>query len=92
MDYIEPGVPYIAMRMLPAILGVLLVPVAYITMINMGSGKGIALVTAIVVLFENALACQSRLILLDSILVFFTALTMMMWTDFLANQHRYALL
>lgn len=55
----------------------------------MGSGRYVAVLSAIMVLFENALACQSRLILLDSILLFFTALTMMMWTDFLANQDVY---
>lgn len=31
-DYIEPGVPYVAMRMLPAICGILLVPVMFLTL------------------------------------------------------------
>jgi dolichyl-phosphate-mannose-protein mannosyltransferase len=35
------------------------------------------------VLLENALTCQSRLILLDSFLVFFTGLTCLMWSEFL---------
>jgi dolichyl-phosphate-mannose-protein mannosyltransferase len=52
----------------------------------MGAGKRISVSVALLVLFENALACQSRLILLDSILLFFTGLALMMWTDFLANQ------
>jgi dolichyl-phosphate-mannose-protein mannosyltransferase len=37
MDYLEDGVmvaPYIAMRMLPALLGVFLIPIAYITMVR----------------------------------------------------------
>lgn len=31
-DYVEPGVPYVAMRMLPAICGILLVPTMFLTL------------------------------------------------------------
>lgn len=31
-DYLEPGVPYVAMRLLPAILGVLTVPTMFLTL------------------------------------------------------------
>lgn len=31
-DYLEPGVPYVAMRMLPAICGILLVPTMFLTL------------------------------------------------------------
>lgn len=31
-DYLEPGVPYVAMRMLPAVLGVLTVPLLFLTL------------------------------------------------------------
>ncbi|KAI9342069.1 Dolichyl-phosphate-mannose-protein mannosyltransferase-domain-containing protein, partial [Zopfochytrium polystomum] len=86
LDYLEAKVPYITMRLFPGILGVLLVPMAYITMRNVGLSNASAVLTALAVLFENALATQSRLILLDSFLVFFTGLTVMMWTDFLSNQ------
>lgn len=69
-------VPYVAMRLLPGILGVGLVPMAYITMRNMGSKQSSAILAGMLVLFENGFACQSRLILLDSILLFFTGLAM----------------
>ncbi|KAI8808004.1 Dolichyl-phosphate-mannose-protein mannosyltransferase-domain-containing protein [Cladochytrium replicatum] len=85
-DYLEPRVPYVAMRLLPGILGVLLVPIAYITMRNAGFSNTSSLLAALLLTFENGSACQSRLILLDSILVFFTGLSAMMWTDFLSNQ------
>lgn len=31
-DYLEPGVPYVAMRLLPAILGILTVPMIFLTL------------------------------------------------------------
>ena len=31
-DYIEPGVPYVAMRLIPAICGVLTVPIVFLTL------------------------------------------------------------
>jgi dolichyl-phosphate-mannose-protein mannosyltransferase len=31
-DYLEPGVPYVAMRMFPAICGVLLAPAMFLTL------------------------------------------------------------
>jgi len=31
-DYLEPGVPYVAMRMLPAIMGVMTVPMIFLTL------------------------------------------------------------
>lgn len=31
-DYLEPGVPYVAMRLLPAVMGVLTVPMIFLTL------------------------------------------------------------
>lgn len=76
-------VPYVQMRMLPAIFGVLTAPVGYVTMRNFGFSQVAALLTGLLVIFENSLVCQSRLILLDSFLVFFTALTALMYSEFL---------
>ncbi|KAK9468350.1 Dolichyl-phosphate-mannose-protein mannosyltransferase-domain-containing protein [Lipomyces arxii] len=81
-DYIENGVPYVAMRMLPATLGVLVVPVAYLTLKAYGVTTTSAALGALLVIFENALTTQSRFILLDSPLVFFTALTAYAWVNF----------
>ncbi|KAK8044205.1 Dolichyl-phosphate-mannose--protein mannosyltransferase 1 [Apiospora rasikravindrae] len=35
-DYLEPGVPYVAMRMFPAICGILLVPTMFLTLKAVG--------------------------------------------------------
>ncbi|KAI9005887.1 Dolichyl-phosphate-mannose-protein mannosyltransferase-domain-containing protein [Gaertneriomyces semiglobifer] len=86
MDYLKAKVPYVAMRMLPGVMGVLVAPLAYVTMRNLRASHASAALTALLLIFDNALALQSRLILLDSILVFFTALTAVLWTDFMTLQ------
>lgn len=81
-DYIEPGVPYVAMRLLPALLGVAVVPIAYLTLIASNCSRVSATLASCLVIFENGLVTQSRLILLDSPLLFFTALTAYSWSCF----------
>ncbi|KAK4555376.1 Dolichyl-phosphate-mannose--protein mannosyltransferase 1 [Recurvomyces mirabilis] len=85
-DYLEPGVPYVAMRLLPAICGVLTIPTIYLTLKAAGCKTTSAALGAGLVIFENGLVTQSRLILLDSPLIIFTALTALSWTSF-TNQH-----
>ena len=103
-DYLEPNVPYVSMRLLPAIMGVLTVPLMYLTLKAAGCKTSTASLGAAVVIFgwffspnksrsfvltsgiENALLTQSRLILLDSPLVLFTACTALSWVSFM-NQH-----
>ncbi|KAJ3063048.1 hypothetical protein HDU98_001074, partial [Podochytrium sp. JEL0797] len=85
-DYLEAHAPYVLMRLLPGMLGVCLVPVAYITMRNMGASNISSILAALMLTLDNGFITQDRLILLDSALIFFTGLTVMMWTDFLTNQ------
>lgn len=85
-DYVEPGVPYVAMRLLPAICGVLTVPTMFLTLKSFGCKTFTAVMGATLVIFENALVTQSRLILLDSPLIIFTAMTALSWVSF-QNQH-----
>ncbi len=73
-------VPYVAMRGLCALLGLATVPLAYLTLRGLSLRPTTALVGSTMVLFENALMTQSRYILLDSHLVFFTALTALAWS------------
>lgn len=81
-DYLEPGVPYVAMRLLPAIMGVLTVPLAYMTLRKSGCKMTSSILGAALVTFDNALVTQSRFILLDSPLVFCTAFTAFAFTSF----------
>ncbi|KAJ3352780.1 hypothetical protein HDU91_005976 [Kappamyces sp. JEL0680] len=57
MSYAEAGVPYVAMRIVPALFGLLLVPVAYATMRNFGFSTVASVLTATMVMFENSLVC-----------------------------------
>ncbi|KAL2831215.1 Dolichyl-phosphate-mannose-protein mannosyltransferase-domain-containing protein [Aspergillus cavernicola] len=85
-DYLEPGVPYVAMRMLPAIMGVFTVPIMFLTLKATSCRTSTAVLGAGAILFENGLVTQSRFILLDSPLVFFTALTALSFTCFTNQQ------
>jgi dolichyl-phosphate-mannose-protein mannosyltransferase len=68
--------------MLPATLGVATVPLAYLTLRALDCRATTALLGSLFIIFENALATQSRYILLDSPLVFFAALTIFLWVGF----------
>ncbi|KAL9014422.1 MAG: hypothetical protein Q9173_000930 [Seirophora scorigena] len=85
-DYVEPGVPYVAMRLLPALMGVMTVPTIFLTLKATGCRTMTAAMGAGLIIFENGLLTQSRLILLDSPLIIFTAFTALAWTCF-TNQH-----
>lgn len=86
-DYLKPGVPFVVMRTFTGALGALVVPVAYITLRCVGVSSIMSATGAIMLLFDNALTTQSRLILLDSYLVFFTATTAMFWLMFGQERH-----
>ncbi|ELR03237.1 hypothetical protein VC83_02360 [Pseudogymnoascus destructans] len=87
-DYIEPGVPYVAMRMLPAICGILLVPVMFLTLKAAGCRTMTAGLGAGLIIFENGLLTQARLILLDSPLMIMTAITALAFTSFTNQQEQ----
>ncbi|KAF8686106.1 hypothetical protein AX14_003951 [Amanita brunnescens Koide BX004] len=79
---IYENVPYVAMRFLPAILGVATVPISYLTLRGLDCRATTALLASLFITFENGMITQSRHILLDSPLIFFTALTTFFWTGF----------
>ena len=85
-DYLEPKVPYVAMRLFPAICGVLLVPTMFLTLKAAGCRTSTAAMGAGLIIFENGLLTQARLILLDSPLMIATAFTALAFTSF-TNQH-----
>ncbi|KAJ2695027.1 Dolichyl-phosphate-mannose--protein mannosyltransferase 1, partial [Coemansia spiralis] len=88
LDYIAAAVPYVGMRLMPALLGLAMVPISYVTLAAMGHATDACALGALLVTFENALLSQSRLILLDAALIFFTGLTVMFWALFFTESHR----
>lgn len=70
------------MRFFPAMLGLALIPLTFFTLLALRMSLASALLGALLITFDNALIAQSRLILLDSYLVFFTALTIYFWVRF----------
>lgn len=70
------------MRLLPAMLGVFTVPLSYLTLRALDCRATTALLASLFITFENGMITQSRHILLDSPLIFFTALTIFLWSGF----------
>ena len=70
------------MRMVPATLGVATIPLAYLTLRALDCRVTTALLASLFITFENGMITQSRHILLDSPLIFFTALTIFLWCGF----------
>ncbi|KAK9456118.1 Dolichyl-phosphate-mannose-protein mannosyltransferase-domain-containing protein [Dipodascopsis uninucleata] len=68
--YISNKVPYLAYRSLPALLGALTVPIVFLTMKHSGYSLAACVVSSALILFDNAHITQTRLILLDSTLIF----------------------
>lgn len=58
-DYLEPGVPYVAMRLFPAICGILLVPTMYLTLKAANCRTSTALMGAGLIIFGMFVASTS---------------------------------
>ena len=50
-DYLEPGVPYVAMRLLPAIMGIMVVPLMFLTLKAAGCSTATATLGAGLITF-----------------------------------------
>ncbi|XP_057680911.1 protein O-mannosyl-transferase 1 isoform X2 [Corythoichthys intestinalis] len=65
------GVSVWSLRAVPAACGALCVPLAYCLTLELGFGRAAATGAALLLLLDNALIVQSRLMLLESVLIFF---------------------
>ena len=59
-DYVEPGVPYVAMRLLPALMGVATVPTMFLTLKATGCKTITAAMGALLVIFGRS-SCPTKL-------------------------------
>lgn len=59
-DYVEPGVPYVAMRLLPALMGVMTVPIIFLTLKAAGCRTMTAAMGAGLIIFGKNFATWQR--------------------------------
>jgi dolichyl-phosphate-mannose-protein mannosyltransferase len=81
-DYITNHVPHIGFRVFCASFGILVVPVAFLTLKEMGLSLPATILGSALLLLDNATIAQTRLILLDSQLMLFCTLTVYCWVRF----------
>lgn len=86
-SYIENKVPYVALRAMPATLGALTVPVVFQIMWESGYSLPACVLSAGLVLFDNAHIGEDRLILMDSTLVIAMALSILCYIRFYKLRH-----
>ncbi|EHB00213.1 Protein O-mannosyl-transferase 1 [Heterocephalus glaber] len=83
------NVPVWALRLLPALAGALSVPMAYQIVVELRFSHCTAMGAALLLLIENALVTQSRLMLLESPLIFFNLLAVLSYLKFFnCQKHR----
>lgn len=80
--YAENKVPYIGMRVVPALIGSLQVPLLFSIMRASGYAPVISAFSAALLLFDNAHITQDRLILLDAPLILFMMLSLYSYIRF----------
>lgn len=86
-SYIDNHVPYVAFRAMPALLGSLTVSTVFMIMWESGYSLPACILSAGLVLFDNAHIGQTRLILLDATLVFAMAVSMLAYVRFYKQRH-----
>ncbi|KAF9389581.1 hypothetical protein CPC16_005738 [Podila verticillata] len=79
------SLPFTTMRVLTATMGALVPPMAFMTLKSSGQSVSTATMAALLITLDNALTTHSRLIALDSPLLFFSALSILSWNMF--NKH-----
>ncbi|ORZ39537.1 Dolichyl-phosphate-mannose-protein mannosyltransferase-domain-containing protein [Catenaria anguillulae PL171] len=86
-DYVKNKVPYTQLRFFPAMCGALVVPLVFEIMRELRFSPQACLLAAMLVVLDNALITQSRLILLDSMLMLFVTLALYCWVKFSKTRH-----
>lgn len=86
-SYITNKVPYVAYRSMPAMMGALTVPVVFMIMWDSGYSLPACVAAAGLVLWDNAHIGQTRLILLDAVLILSMALSVLCYVRFYKTRH-----
>jgi len=86
-SYVANKVPYVAYRSMPAMMGALTVPVVFMIMWESGYSLPACVAAAGLVLWDNAHIGQTRLILLDAVLILSMALSVWCYVRFYKLRH-----
>ncbi|KAI9189863.1 Dolichyl-phosphate-mannose--protein mannosyltransferase 4 [Blastocladiella emersonii ATCC 22665] len=81
-DYIVNKVPHTMLRVWPAFCGAAVVPLAYGIMHELRFSPQACFLAAMLIVLDNSLVAQSRLILLDSMLMLFMMMALYSWVKF----------
>ncbi|KAM3586300.1 Dolichyl-phosphate-mannose--protein mannosyltransferase 4 [Umbelopsis sp. WA50703] len=87
-SYTENNVPHVLLRAVPATFGALCAPLLYLTMRHSGYSFTTCIFTCAMYLFDNSHVAQTRLILLDSQLVFYMLCTVYSYVRFYKARHQ----
>lgn len=82
------AVPLLALRFVPAFFGSLLVPLAYHLMLELGLTQWTSLLAGLLILLDNALLTQSRFVLMESILLYYSLFGILCILKFLHYRER----
>ncbi|TPX41703.1 dolichyl-phosphate-mannose---protein mannosyltransferase [Synchytrium endobioticum] len=86
-DYVENNVPYVGLRLFPATCGALCIPISFLILKEMHVSLPTAIFAALMLVFDNTLITQSRLILLDSMLLLSCVWCVYTWIRFYKQRH-----
>uniref|UniRef100_A0A8C4N8Q2 ArnT-like N-terminal domain-containing protein n=1 Tax=Eptatretus burgeri TaxID=7764 RepID=A0A8C4N8Q2_EPTBU len=80
------NVPVWHMRVIPAVAGSLVIPLAYLILLELGYSHMTACLAAVLLLLDNALLTQSRFMLMESMLICFSFLAIVAFLKFRNTQ------
>ena len=88
MEYSEHHVPYVAYRLWSAFCGSLVVPLSFLILREIGVSALGCIFGSLLLVFDNALITQSRMILLDSMLMVSCTFSIYCWIRFFKQRHK----
>lgn len=83
---------YLSLRFLPSLAGVLLPLVIYLLVLQLGMSRSAAFIGGLLMVLENAILTQSRLILLDAFLLLFGFLSLLFYLKYKIHNTKYLIL
>jgi dolichyl-phosphate-mannose-protein mannosyltransferase len=82
----------VLLRIVPIVAGIFLPIIVYGILRYLNISKSISLVTGLMICFESSLIVHSRFLLVDSIMLFFGFLSILLYLQYYKKNNRYALL